>query len=61
MRSYGRQRGRIRHSHHSDHSGRCLAPSVVSLPTASSAEPTVGMEYCASTGTWSGTPDIAYA
>ena len=38
-----------------------VAPSVVTLPTASSAEPTVGVVYYASTGAWSGTPDIAYA
>jgi len=38
-----------------------VAPSVVSPPTASSAEPTVGVPYYASIGTWSGTPDIAYA
>ena len=38
-----------------------VAPTVVSPPTVSSAEPTVGALYYASTGSWSGTPDIAYS
>ena len=38
-----------------------VAPSVVSQPTASSAEPTVGVGYYASTGTWGCTLDITYA
>jgi hypothetical protein len=38
-----------------------VVPSVVSLPTVSSAEPAVGVQYFGSTGTWSGTPDITYS
>jgi len=37
-----------------------VAPTVVSPPTVSSAEPAVGVTYYGSTGTWSGTPDITY-
>jgi len=37
-----------------------VAPTVVTPPYVSSAEPAVGVTYYGSTGVWSGTPDITY-